>query len=108
MKLPYLEFWDVTPVTVTITNGIDENGAPAVVATYVGNCNYSEKSNYALSSDGQRTKLSGTLTIGCDIAPSVGIVEGTVTINGVTNKIFGGSRPRNPDGTVNHTTLELI
>ena len=108
MKLPYLRMWDNTPVTVSITQGTSEEGQPLVVSTYVGKCNYSEKTKYAQSSGGIWIRLAGTLTIGQDIVPEVPVLEGYVTLGSLTCKIYGGTRPRNPDGTVNHTRLELI
>ena len=100
--------WDKTPLTVSITQGVSEEGQPLVVSTFVGKCNYSEKTKYAQSSDGVWIRLAGRLTIGQDIAPAVAVLEGYVTLGATTCKIHGGSRPRNPDGTVNHTSLELI
>ena len=100
--------WDKTPVTVTITKDTDEDGVPIVVATYVGKCNLSGKTKYTKSSDGTWIRLAGVLTIGKDIAPEFDVVEGYVTLGLTTCKIYGGSRPRNPDGTINHTRLELI
>jgi len=108
MKLPYFKFWDVTPVVVTITSGVTEDGLPKEVVSYEGKCNFDTKSKYAQNSDGTWIRLAGILTIGKDIAPDFVVVEGYVTLGSITCKIFGGSKPLNPDGTVNHTKLELI
>ena len=108
MKLPYLRCWDKTPVLVEITKGINENGAPIVIVTYSGKCCYSEKSRYTHNREGQWIRLNGALTIGKDIAPKVTVLEGYVTIGLTRCKIFRGERPTNPDGTTNHTKLELI
>lgn len=108
MKLPYFSAWDVTPVAVSLTQGIDDNGAPLVVATYTGNCNFSEKAKTIRSADGQNVRLNGSLTIRGDIAPALGVLEGRVEINGADWNIYNGTRFRNPDGTVNHTKLELV
>lgn len=36
------------------------------------------------------------------------ITGGEVTINGCKYEIYQASKPRNPDGSIHHTTLELI
>lgn len=108
MKLPYLaRLWDVTPVTVHITNGFTEGGEPKEAATYTGKCNYSEKAKTVRQGDGTLIQLNASLTIGGDIAPSVPVLAGSVDIAGRTWNIVTAGRPRNPDGTVNHTELGL-
>lgn len=43
-----------------------------------------------------------------DIAPEIKLLSGgEITINGIKYQIFAARRPRNPDGSVHHTTLEL-
>lgn len=108
MMPQYLSAWDKTPVTVTITNGIGENGDPLVVATYNGLCDYIEKSKYRFGKDGERMRINGVLKIGEDIAPGIAVLEGYVQINGVTSKILRGIRERNFHGVVELTKLELI
>lgn len=108
MMPQYFGVWDKTPVIITITNGMDENGAPMVVATYNGLCDYTEKSRHTLNRDGEWMRINGVLTIGCDIAPGVTVLEGYVEISGVTSQIFRGIRQRNFQGAVNLTKLELI
>jgi hypothetical protein len=108
MKLPYPKHMDNTPVVVSLTEGINANGAQNVVAIYDGKCRYVEKAVTVRDSEGKLIKLEGKAYIGCDIAPAVRLLEGHATINGKTMKIHKGSRPRNPDGSVHHTELELI
>jgi hypothetical protein len=108
MRLPYLKSWDNTPVVISITEGIGENGEPNVVATYTGNCCYNEKSKTVRTADGQLIQLNAVLTVGCDIASDVPVLAGEVEVAGKTWKIHSGSRGRNPDGTVHHTKLELM
>lgn len=110
MKLPYLKFWDNTPVVVTLTNGVDRNGVPIVVKTVDTKCCFSEKQKIIRASNGQMVNLTGSLTIGYDIAPELTKLNGYVQINGNADKynITIANRPRNPDGTVNHTYLGLI
>lgn len=108
MKLPYLSFLDTTIIEVRITNGIDANGGPNVVETYQGLCYFSDKAKTVQTSDGQKVTLNGLVMIGEDIAPDVHVITGSVVINGGEWKIHRGFRAKNPDGTVNHTELELI
>lgn len=109
-KLPYLRFWDNTPVVVDIgdgNNSIDENGVPITSLPYSGKCNLDEKTRVVRDADGVTVELSGVITIGKDIAPSLATITGKVTIGERKYTIHASSRPRNPDGTVNHTRLEL-
>lgn len=108
MKLQYPKWMDKVPFVATFASGINENGDPKVSSTYKGLCCFSEKSSIRRDADGRLIQLSASFTTGCDIAPSLKVIEGSVLINGVTYKIYKSSRGRNPDGTVHHTRLELI
>ena len=108
MKLPYLKMWDNTDVTIMVTDGLDENGAPKVACTFVGKCNYNEDSRIFRTRDGQLVELRATLIIGGDIAPAVPVITGDATVNGKTFPIWKGKRVRNPDGSIYSTNLELI
>ena len=108
MKLPYpTRLGDVTPVVVHITDGVTEGGAPQEVVTYTGLCNYFEKAKTVHQSDGMLIQLQASLTIGGDIAPNVPVITGSVEVSARTWQIAIAARPRNPDGTVNHTALGL-
>ena len=108
MKLPYFtRLWDVVPVIVHLTDGFDENGAPKEAAAYTGKCNYSEKVKTIRQSDGTLIQLAASLTIGGDIAPDLPVLTGSAEVYGRTWNIVTAARPRNPDGTVNHTELGL-
>jgi len=108
MKVPYPHHLDKTPIVVTITDGIDGNGSPKVVATYEGRCRMHETSRYDRDPDGKLVRVEGKVFIGCDIAPSVRSLEGHVEVFGRKMNIYKASRPRNPDGSIHHTKLELI
>ena len=108
MKLPYFKaLWDVTPVVVHITDGFDASGAPQEAATFTGKGNYAEKAKTLRQSDGTLIQLAASLTICGDIAPAVPALTGSVEVGGRTWQIVTANRPRNPDGTVNHTELGL-
>lgn len=107
MRLPYLPAWDVTPVMVHITDGIAESGVPLEITTYTGLCNYSERAKTVRQADGTLIQLAASLTIRGDIAPEAPVITGSVDVSGRTWSIATAARPRNPDGTVNHTALGL-
>jgi hypothetical protein len=108
MKLLYPKFLDKTPVKVNIINGSDINGKSKIIFTYTGLCCFNEKIRSVYNSEGKLIQLSGSLTIGKDIAPEIDIITGNVEIKGRLYTIYKSGRPKNPDGTVNHTELELI
>lgn len=109
MKLPYLtRLWDVTPVVVHITDEYDKNGVPKEIAIHTGKCNFSEKAKTIRQTDGTLIQLAASLTIGGDIAPDTQVLAGSVEVSGRVWKIATAARPRNPDGTVNHTELGLM
>lgn len=107
-KLVYPKYFDVTPVIVYLVDGINEDGEENIIDTWTGKCNYSETSKRVQDKDGQWIHLSGVVHVCGDIFPNAGKIIGHVLINGQTMDIVGSSRPRNPDGSVNHTRLELI
>ncbi|MFT9056111.1 MAG: hypothetical protein ABF449_05735 [Ethanoligenens sp.] len=108
MRVPYIaRIWDTTLTVVHLTDGLSEDGVPNEIATYTGKCNFSEKSKTIRQSNGTLIRLSATLTIGADIAPTLPILTGSVDIGARTWQIVGADRPRNPDGTVHHTVLRL-
>ena len=107
MKMPYFKNWDTTPVIVHVTDEFTEGGEPQEVATYTGPCNYSEKSKTVRQADGTLIQLAASLTIQGDIASAVPMITGSVDVAGRTWNIATAARPRNPDGTVNHTALGL-
>lgn len=110
IQLPYLDSWDVTPVEITLLGGIGEDGDNEVLGTWSGKVNYSEKSKRVQNKTGQWILLSATIRVKGDILPGVEFVSGTVKVSGydTVKSIVSYTRPRNPDGTVNHTKLELV
>lgn len=108
MKLPYLKFWDNTPITVSMTSGMDENGEEKVVGVFSGLCNYNQKNTTRLDADGQLVTLNGTVYMEGDIFPDLPYITGKVVVDGNEWNIYTASRPANPDGTIHHTKIELI
>lgn len=105
MQLPYPDFLDTTPIKITLTS-LGENGYSNVVAVFDGNCCFVEGGKTTQTSEGQTVNIS-LVTIKGDIAPDANL-EGTAEIGGKVWVIQNGTRPRNPDGTVHHTELELV
>ena len=109
MKFPYLKAWNNADCVVTIQDTEPtRNGNFPTKFTYSGACNLSEKSRTVRSADGQYVRLSCTVHIEGDIAPTMSTFSGKVKINGRELLIETVDRPRNPDGTVHHTRLGLV
>lgn len=105
----YFAGWDVTPCKITLSVGIGEDGGPEVVGEWEGLVNFSEKAKRIQDKDGQWIQLAGVIHVEGDILPNIQYETGTAEVAGYPKrKIIGYARPRNPDGTVNHTRLELI
>lgn len=108
-KVPFPDFLLTTDCKVSIyDDSIDENGNHIEKAVYIGKCIFSEKNKRIISPDGQRIDLSGKIIVKGDINPDYTISNGEVSINEKKYNIYSASRPRNPDGTIHHTTLDLI
>jgi len=98
------------PIVVNITDGIGEDGAPRVVKTWTGNCNYSEKQKQILDAERRLIMLEATALFNGDVFQGQEKLEGEVIVNGgsITRTIYRGSRARNPDSSVNFTQMELM
>ncbi|MCR4670587.1 MAG: hypothetical protein K5643_05280 [Saccharofermentans sp.] len=110
-KLKYPDFADVTPCTIVFTGGPSQFGDDSELLTWSGKVNWSEKAQRVRDKNGDWIKLSGIIHVGQDLLAGINdeITGGHVTIAGLSNReILGIYRPRNPDGTVNHTRIEVI
>lgn len=107
-KLFYPSFFDTVPIKVFLTE-ISEDGAEAVANEWSGLCNFSESNKRVQNDKGLWVHLSGVVHIKGDIFPDCPVIsKGYVVINDKKININSASRPRNPDGSVNHTRLELM
>lgn len=90
--------------------GLSEDGEPLTFFSIKNQkCRFTEKTKVVISPDGRKIELVGQVILLGDIAPKAKRISGgQVTINGIEYEIYQASRPRNPDGTVHHTTLELM
>ncbi|BFH16506.1 hypothetical protein J6TS7_31110 [Paenibacillus dendritiformis] len=106
MRFPFPRWNQVTPVKVYQTE-LSEDGEPVEELIYDGKCFYDEKSRQVLNAERQLVQLSGLIIIEGDINPGKQI-EGYVLIGGERKVIYRTKRPRNPDGSVFSTELELM
>ncbi|MDQ0149352.1 hypothetical protein ACFO6R_10160 [Eubacterium multiforme] len=106
VKLPFPKWILNTPVEVYQTF-INEDGEPVEILLYDGLCNYNEKSKQTLDAERRLVTLSGKVIIEGDINPGK-LIEGFIKIGELKKDIYKSSRPRNPDGSVFSTELELI
>nr|DAU42350.1 MAG TPA: Minor capsid protein [Caudoviricetes sp.] len=95
---------------VIYQEGLSEDGEPLISLNLKNvKCRFVEKTKIIISSDGRKVELVGKVILLGDIAPDIKKINGgQVIINEIEYEIYQASRPRNPDGTVHHTTLELM
>lgn len=90
--------------------GLSEEGEPLTSLNLENQkCFFDEKTKVIMTSDGRKIELVGKIILTGDIAPVVKQISGgQVIINDCKYEIYQASRPRNPDGSVYLTILELI
>ena len=106
IKLPFPKWLLKTPVEVYHTY-MNEDGEPVEELIYKGLSIYNEKGKNTLDAERRLVTLSGTVTIEGDIYSNK-LIEGYIKLGDVKKDIYKSSRPRNPDGSVFSTELELI
>ena len=104
MRFPFPRWAAVTPIEVVAT--IDGEDGVTEETIYSGNCIFDEKSRTRLTADRQLITLGAKAIIEGDISPGKDI-KGFVTVYGVQRRIAGTQRPRNIDGAVFSTELDL-
>lgn len=99
-----------TPCVVTLnTEGLNEQGEPEAEFTWSGKSIFSEKSKTVVTADNRIVRLEARVILKGDIAPQIEVIsDGTVQIGAKTYTIYRSERARNPDGSIHHTTLELM
>ena len=90
--------------------GLSEEGEPLTSLDIKNEkCRFVEKSKTIITADGKKVELVGKVILLGDIAPEIKKISGgEVIVNNSKYEIYQASRPRNPDGSVQHTTLELM
>lgn len=111
MKYPELvpDWVCKTPITVHIeSEGLSEEGEPTVAFEAELLCNWQDGGKVVLDEEQKFVEVFGKAYFNGDICPELpNITAGWVEIFGETREIFKGHKRRNPDGTVNHTEIEL-
>lgn len=84
-------------------------GEPKMVLDLDLKCNFQDRAKTILTAEKKLVQITGTALFPGDIAPDFPTLSGgTVTVFGETRRIEQGSKNRNPDGTVNYCTLEVV
>lgn len=105
-KLPYPRWINNATVQVFQTE-TSEDGEPVETLLYDGPANYDEKSKQVMDAERRLVRISGKVIIEGNIAPGQQI-EGLVHVAGAERTIYRTERPRNPDGSIFSTELELM
>lgn len=104
-KLPFPKWILKTQVKVYQTD-LSEDGEPVEEMIFDGLAFYDETARQVLDAERRLVQLSGKVIIQGDILPDK-LIQGYVMIGSVKRTIFRSARPRNPDGSVFSTELEL-
>lgn len=84
-------------------------GEPKYMADLDLKCNFQDKAKTIFTAEKKLIQITGTAMFHGDIAPNFpSLSGGTVTVFGEERRIQRGTKNRNPDGTVNFCTLEVI
>lgn len=105
MKLPFPDWILVTPIKVYAEVPNEDGVSEELI--FDGLCNLSEKSRTTLNEQRQVVDLTGKIIIKGDIYPGKAI-KGYVDLGGIKRTIYRSAKPRNPDGTVYSTELDLM
>jgi len=105
-KFPFPEWILNTPLKIYQTE-LSEDGEPVPSPLFDGKAFYEEKTRQVLDKERKLVTLSGKVICKGDINPGK-LIEGYVQVGDAKKDIFKASRPRNPDGTVFSTEMDLI
>lgn len=84
-------------------------GEPKYMVDLDLKCNFQDKAKTIFTAEKKLIQITGTALFPGDIAPDVpSLSGGTVTVFEEERRIQRGTKNRNPDGTVNYCTLEVI
>lgn len=105
MKLPFPDWLLVSPIKV-YAEVPGEDGVTEI-EIFNGKCNFSEKSRTTLNEHRQVVELSGKAIFKGDIYPGE-LIKGYIELDGVKRTIYRSRKPRNPDGSIFSTELDLM
>ena len=99
-----------TPVHVHLeSEDINNLGNPKYFLDADLLCNWQDKAKTILTAEKKLIQITGTALFPGDIAPQMpSLSGGTITVFGEERRIKQGCKNRNPDGTVNYCSLEVI
>lgn len=109
-KIPFPDWLLNIDCTIELyDSSITEDGESMSIGIIEDKCIFSEKSKRIVDKEGTRVDLIGKIIIKGDIAPSLPKIKtGKVFIANKELNIYSCSRPRNPDGTIYSTNLEVM
>lgn len=105
MKLPFPDWILVTPIKVYVEENT-EDGVEEILI-FDGKCSFSERSKTTLNEQRQVVELSGKAVFRGDIYPGK-LIKGYIKLDGVRKSIHRSRKPRNPDGSIFSTELDLM
>lgn len=105
MKLPFPDWCLVTPIKVFVEVPGEDGVAEELI--FDGKCNFSERSRTTLNEQKQVVELTGKALFKGDIYPDRPI-KGYIELDGIKRTIYRTRKPRNPDGTIYSTELDLM
>lgn len=72
-------------------------------------CNFQDRAKTILTAEKKLVQITGSALFPGDIAPDMPTLSGgTLTVFGEERRIEQGCKNRNPDGTVNFCSLEVV
>lgn len=105
MKLPFPEWCLVTHIKVYAEIPSEDGVTEELI--FDGMCNFSERSRTTVNEQKQVVELTGKALFRGDIYPGK-LIKGYVDLDGVKKAIYRTSKPRNPDGSIYSTELDLM
>ena len=99
-----------TPVHVHLeSEEIDNQGEPKHAFDADLMCNFQDRAKTILTAEKKLVQITGSALFPGDIAPDMPTLSGgTLTAFGEERRIEQGCKNRNPDGTVNFCSLEVV
>ena len=99
-----------TPVHVHLeSEELNNLGAPKYVFDADLMCNFQDKTKTILTAEKKLVQVTGTAMFPGDIASDLpSLSGGTLTVFGQERRIEQGCKNRNPDGSVNYCSLEVV
>ena len=99
-----------TPVHVHLeSEELNKLGEPKYVFDADLMCNFQDKTKTILTAEKTLVQVTGTAMFPGDIASALpSLSGGTLTVFGQERRIEQGCKNRNPDGSVNYCSLEVV